>query len=178
MKRLGRAFIAALGLGTVAFALSLVPQKTASGTVAANVNVVNTTANPVPTVGTDNAALNAFEGVGNCTGAFGCSMEVFAVPAGNVAVIDSVTGACFQGSTVNAVTSINMSFTPPGGVSANNLLLFTPPPAPSAFQAQNFYQNTVAYAAPGPIVLSIGVIAVQGSGFNCEVAVAGHLVRK
>jgi hypothetical protein len=45
MKRIGRTLGVMLGLAALGFAVSLAPTKTASGTVAANVNVVNT---PLP----------------------------------------------------------------------------------------------------------------------------------
>jgi hypothetical protein len=48
MKRIARLLGVTLGLAVLGFVVSLAPQKTASGTVAANVNVVNTPANPVP----------------------------------------------------------------------------------------------------------------------------------
>lgn len=48
MKRFARLLGVTLGLAALAFVVSLVPQKTASGTVAANVNVVNTPDNPLP----------------------------------------------------------------------------------------------------------------------------------
>jgi len=54
MKRFAKLMLVTIGFGVLGFVMSLVPQKTAKGTVAAQVNVVNT---PLPVTGNVNATL-------------------------------------------------------------------------------------------------------------------------
>ena len=55
MNRFAKLMLVTIGFGVLGFVMSLVPQKTAKGTVAAQVNVVNT---PLPVTGNVNATIN------------------------------------------------------------------------------------------------------------------------
>jgi hypothetical protein len=85
--------------GAVALAAifgALLAPKAAHGIVATLVQVVNTSANPVPTLATD--ALRSFGVTGSCS-LFGTSecliRPIYTVPAGEIAVIESTSGRCF-----------------------------------------------------------------------------------
>jgi hypothetical protein len=109
MKRFARMAMAILGLGALGFALSLVPQRSASGTpAAANVNIINTSvpvgnpagpSGPVPLVTQPAQDLNGFaapESVCNfASGGFACSLNpFFTPPSGEIAVIEFVSSHC------------------------------------------------------------------------------------
>ncbi len=85
-------------LGTLVVVIviaALVMPKAAHGIVATLVQVVNTSANPVPTLATD--ALSSFGTTGACSlvGGRFCTTGLYMVPAGQIAVIESTSGRCF-----------------------------------------------------------------------------------
>jgi hypothetical protein len=100
--------------------VSLAAPKAVHATVATLVQVTNTSANPVPTVATDNPALQPFA---HTYGVYGQLDHTFEVPAGKTLVIEQVEVSCFQIVLPYAVLGVTT-----GGV--QNYTTLFPAPAP------------------------------------------------
>ncbi|MGA8221333.1 MAG: hypothetical protein WB780_06720 [Candidatus Acidiferrales bacterium] len=164
--------------------VAIVP-KAAHGLVAAMVQVVNTSANPVPTLEED--AQTAFVANNFChfggppdDTAFFCDISpLFQVPAGKTAVIESFTGFCTTDSP-SGTQEFLLRFLGPSGTEA----LITIPAStvvPSSIQNVSFAAlNFKSYASGGA---SGAPINFQGEGTSnesttdiCQVSLSGHLV--
>lgn len=156
-----------VGLGSivvVALVLTLAAPKTVHAIVSALVTVSNTAANPVPTIGAE--AGRAFVVGNNCffAGATSCFVvPLYTVPAGETAVIESVSYACGPLAAGTALTFVEMSFKVPGGSASVN---FSPVSSGS--------QNLKTYAGPGDIDASFDTSGSQGN--VCSLTVSGYLV--
>jgi len=139
--------------------------KVAHAVVSALVTVANTSANPVPTVGTDNPALQPFSNFQ--TG--GTSFFVFSVPVGKTLVIEEFNMICFEPPSTFFPTDFRVNVTS-GGSGAQYIFV------PTTLRAeQNVIQTTRIYADPGSVV-SIGTGSGVPSGSVCGSTVSGHLV--
>ncbi len=157
---------------------ALLAPKAAHGIVATFVQVVNTSANPVPTLATD--ALSAFDVTAICSfggGSF-CGVEpLYTVPAGQIAVIESTSGQCFidAGNLSQAYFLIQNASTPNGFINlertkgnSGNGAVYT------------WTHSLKSYAFGGssgtPIRAEVFTDAGETDGTGCGIEIAGHLV--
>jgi hypothetical protein len=192
MKRFARMAMAILGLGAVGFALSLVPPKSASGTAAANVNVINTSVpvgNPagasgaVPLVTQGAEDLNGFAVESTCNFAnfaATCSLNpLFTPPIGEIAVIEFVDSSCSVAPGTQAVLTV--FYGPPNVTSAAGALTL-PFNTSEAINLGNFLElvtaRTVrAYAGnTAPMEAGWFTNTVQSQASFCIIDMAGHFV--
>jgi len=180
-----------MAVGMMALAVLLVAvlaPNTAHGLVAALVQVTNTTANPVPTVATDNPALTPVRLAGSIIDDAGgisdtatftdspLSGPPYTVPAGYRLVVDSVSGSAYAG---------------PGGYvrfrithSVNGVEWYewmdVQPVGTSAYQTSyNFASQFTTYA--DPLTQLTFTCDRDGSTlsveFYCGMTLSGHLMR-
>ncbi|MGB0036718.1 MAG: hypothetical protein WBP79_14700 [Candidatus Acidiferrales bacterium] len=171
----GSIFLAALLIA------ALVPKAT-RGVVAALVQVVNTSANPVPTVSAE--ALNSFDANGSC-GFFGtdnnhndfCLVDpIYTVPTGKIAVVEHASGRCILD---NGVGLREARLT----TGSNQSIFFVPGP-PAFFPVQNsissFSESTKTYVSGGiDINMQMFSAAFQTDSFDsCVFDISGYLVNQ
>jgi len=148
--------------------------------VAALVQVVNTTANPVPTM--DAKAQSAFVVEGSC--AFGANLDnllsecaigsLYSVPAGRIAILESYSASC----AIEAGTSLSdtqYSFTSPSG---NPVIISIPPSVPAAgVSTTDAALNLTSYAAGGASGSVIGFTATASTreSQGCKATISGYL---
>jgi hypothetical protein len=164
MKRLARLLVVTLGLGALALVVSLVPQKTASGTVAANVNVVNSTSQPVPNRDVDNPARQPFQEMSVVSGELKLLVPSTTANGAMVQelVIEVVSGSCtFANETVLIKTQVN-------GKAAEYAF-------PSRGGTLISAQSTRLYADAGSNV-TIDAGSGTSVGDFCRVSISGYLV--
>jgi len=132
------------------------------------VQVGNSSASPVPTVATDNPALQAFQ-YSNSSSTIGSQ---FTVPAGKTLVIEQVSFTCLEpvGSTP---TDFRMGVTV-GGVSADYLFAPTIFSVPGTLEL--IYSQPAHIYASGGSNVTFGTGSGVGNNSHCVVNVSGHLV--
>jgi hypothetical protein len=166
-----------VGLGSivaVALVLTLAAPKTVRAIVSTLVTVSNTASNPVPTVSTD--ASTAFVEQGNCAAFVSnqCAASLYTVAAGQIAVIDSISGVC-EVDPGMVVTEFKMQYMSPSG----SLMLLSIPGVTSPFGANAITvagQNLKTYASAGTIFIT-GVangFPVVSTDF-CRFTLSGHI---
>ncbi len=177
--RLLKQAVGVLGTLIVVIAIAaVVMPKAAHAIVATLVQVVNTSANPVPTLATD--ALSAFDVTNSCLFGGGnfCGVEpLYTVPAGQIAVIESTSGQCFinAGNISQAYFLIQNASTPNGFINlertkgnAGNGAVYT------------WTHALKSYAFGGssgtPIRAEVLTDAGETGGTGCGIEIAGHLV--
>lgn len=159
-----------MGTGAVVLAgsiLTLVAPKAAHAIVATAVQVVNTTASPVPNKDVDQPARHAFTQY--CSGSDGCTMTP-PVPAGNVFVVqtENIQFSFSGGNPVNialygvTTNSFNTSIALPAVAVANDAGGFL------ADSNRTFYQDA------GSTPLCQGVVVGSSYGLSCYAS--GYLV--
>jgi hypothetical protein len=174
-----------MGVGAAALAAILgmaIAPRAAHGLVAALVQVTNTPTNPVNTLAAD--AATAFVAENTCSFVLDDNVCVvsplYTVPAGQIAVTDSVAGYCMvdPGAGEEAV-EFRLGYNSPSGAAVQASIAPGPVfqfPGLSA-QASVGAANFRTYASSGPIT----VTAVTGNGESnasdfCRVTLSGHLV--
>lgn len=178
MNLLRRVVIGIGSITVVALVLALAAPKTTRAIVSTLVTVVNTSANPVPTLATD--ALSAFDVTSSCLfggGSF-CGVEpLYTVPAGQIAVIESTSGQCFinAGNISQAYFLIQNATAPTGFINlertkgnAGNGAVYT------------WTHSLKSYAFGGssgtPIRAEVFTDTGETDGTGCGIEIAGHLV--
>ena len=144
--------------------VSLAAPKAVHAIVATLVQVTNTSANPVPTVATDNPALQPFA---HTYGVYGQLDHTFEVPAGKTLVIEQVEVSCFQIVLPYAVLGVTT-----GGV--QNYATLFPAPAPGDNTNWGLTQMVRFYADGGTTVTFQG--PQTGGGNYCGSTIIGYLV--
>ena len=183
MNIVRRTVMAVGGITLVALVIALAVAKTAHALVATFVQVVNTTAQPVPTRDVDNPAYEPFvrtlcAGVAaNCGGTQGTS---FTVPTTGVnsspvrrLVIEYYSTLCFEVTAPGVPVNTLYVFT--GG--QQNFFYIGPLQISSNASTDSYYysnQQTRIYADPGSSV-QLGFGNTGGSP-TCDVTVTGYLV--
>jgi hypothetical protein len=190
MNILRRTLMAIGGMAVVSLVIALAAPKAAHALVATLVQVVNTTANPVPTSLTD--ALNSFDVENACnfslssnggsSGSDTCKIPaIYTVPAGKIAVVETVSGRCVT-DTGTALREVRLDFLGNTATSPNSWLV--PGPAFPFYGGEvvSFAQNQKTYisavSADAPIDVEIFATAGQKSttgADSCAVDISGHL---
>lgn len=168
---------------------ALLAPKTAHALVATLVQVVNTTAQPVPTLPAQ--AFNSFDSNGICQfidtdnghNDFCLVDPIYTVPAGKIAVVEHASGRCILDSGIG-LREVRVKNGPGGGLDTlATQFSFLVPGAPMNFLGQNsivsFAQETKTYVAAGsPIDFEMFATGNQANnGFDsCEVDISGYLV--
>ena len=172
--RLLKQALAVLGaLTAFAAVAAVVTPKATHALTAALVEVENTTANPVLTISLN--AHNSFVAQNHCNfnGEFCTVSPVYTVPAGQTAVLDSVTALCFI-SAGTAPVGLRVDSTGPDG-QLDDLYIPAGPVVGGAFLTG---QNITTYAAGGPrgsaVVISAVTNNIDTSG-DCRLGISGHL---
>lgn len=174
--RLLRQAVGVLGaLIVVAMIAAVVAPKAAHAVAGALVEVTNTAANPVTTISSD--AHNSFMAGAGCTFIdTSCSAELYTVPAGKIAVIESASGFCAIESGT-APIDVYVGFPNPQG--AQVLVDITPNLPSNGFVV--FNQTLKAYASGGsaagtPIGVTVETNAPESPNLTaCRLAISGHL---
>jgi hypothetical protein len=172
-----------VGLGAAALAailLVVAAPKAVHATVAALVQVANTSSNPVPILEAD--AATAFVVTAFCN--FGappgndCGSALYSVPGGKTAVLESFSGTC---NTVSgsALVRFQLDFTAPGGADVfENIPLSAAIPS-SGTVANSVALNLKSYAsggASGTTIAFDGIAnASEDPSANCSAVLSGHL---
>ena len=172
----------------IAMFVALVTPKTAHALAATMVQVVNTSASPVPSVDVNTPAEEPFQTIlCKSAGSFSgdCSTpENFAVPSTTTdgltvkrLVIENVSGECGVGGTTQiqamAVSTFVSENTVNGETQAVALITVPPAVVPGAVM---FNGPTRMYADPGA---TVGLLPyVSGIDLICGVFVNGHLITK
>jgi hypothetical protein len=151
-------------------AFSIIGPRAVHAAVATLVQVANTAASPIPTVATDNPALQPFAVSATSTG-----VDLgFSAPAGKTWSIETISIFCNgRSGTVSPanVTDIRL-FLVTGGVS----LQYTFAPTVVTANTELIVTEPIrAYADPGSFV-QIGSGAGVPSGWSCYGVLSGHLV--
>jgi hypothetical protein len=170
MIRAPKFVLASGGVVLAVGALTLAVPRAAHAVAALLVQVTNTPASPVPTVATDNPALQPFAQIQ--TGAPGSLNLGFVVPAGKTWAIETVSVVCLGGTSIPAglTTDVRLFMTTGG----NNVGYYFAP-AQNAPQEFMVTQPLRAYADPGTFV-NIGSGSGVPADYNCTGTVSGHLV--
>jgi hypothetical protein len=172
-------------IGVVVLALAsvltgILAPRAAHSLVSTLVTVVNTPAQPVPTLST--AAYNAFVASTYCYFSTDtCAIEpLYTVPAGKTAVLESASGVCVvkPGTTVR---EFQLRFTGPGGFFAQLSLPPTPGiPSPAINSTVSTTgQNLKSYAAGGTPIHFFGYASASQVGAQadfCTFTISGYLV--
>src|SRR5438105_11422528 len=124
MKQFSRIMLVGLGFGLLALVLSSIPNTAAAAPSASSVVVVNTAANPIPTVNVgDGSPITALLCVStNQT----CSSNSYTVPSGSHLIIDYTSGRCvlFTGGAGNGTATAydpELNFTQGGTLFSHSL---------------------------------------------------------
>lgn len=178
---LGGIFLAALLIAALA-------PKATRGVVAALVQVVNTSANPVPTV--DVQALNSFDANGFCEfipsdSGFNdfCFVDpIYTVPSGKIAVVEHASGRCIL-EAGTGLREARLRIGPNTGLNAipTQFSFLVPGPAVNFLNENNivnFGQSTKTYVAAGAgIDFEVFATNIQFTFFDsCAVDISGYLV--
>ena len=153
--------------------VAMVMPKATHAVVAALVQVANTETNPVPTISTN--AHNSFVASGGCGfDQTECtSFPLYTVPAGQIAVIDSVSASC-PPLLAGTPESLTLGFTSPAGIPT--FLAIAPGPAVSG--TLSVTQNVTTYAGSGPMAVILAMDSNEnqlGLTLGCIFVVSGHL---
>jgi len=183
--RLLKQTMAVLGcLVVIAVVVALVAPKSAQAVVSTMVTVINPSSQPVFTLDAD--AHNSFVASDGCAFYKGSSQcvipDLYTVPEGDIAVIDSVSAVCSLVSGTSP-SNISVAFTSPAGVMVGvNLPVNPPVPATTLPSSDNYfqiYQNVKTYASGGtsgnPIQAYVNANGVQTSYETCDFTISGHL---
>lgn len=172
--RLVKQVLAALAVVVVfaAIAAFVAPQR-AHAVVAALVQVTNTADNPISMISAN--AHNSFVAENHCNfnGEFCQVSPVYSVPAGQVAVVDSVTALCFLSSGV-APLGLELQFDGPDG-QPDDVDIPAGPVVNGAFVVG---QNITTYVPGGSRGSGIAISAITGSiepSGDCRLGISGHL---
>lgn len=169
-----------IGLATV-LGVALTP-KAAHGVVATLVQVVNTSANPVPTQAVDNHGRQALgldasvvipDGQQGVFGTFGDANGPYTVPAGKRLVMESLS-AQFNLPTGQQPTDLLFLTT----VNGRQMGFTARPVFTSSLNGTDFFQvatNFTAYVDPGTQLQVLCERSVSSGPAECFVAVMGHL---
>lgn len=155
--------------------------KAAHGMVAALVQVTNTPANPVNTLAADAATAFVEESICNFGGTNSCVVSpLYTVPAGQIAVIDSVSGYCMvdPGAGEEAL-EFRLGYNSPSGTAVEASIAPSPVFQFPGFSAQASIggANFRTYASSGRIsVTAITGNAESNIGDFCRFTLSGHLV--
>ena len=176
MQFVRRALIGVAGVALAGVIAGMVAPKPAHAVVSTLVTVMNSAREPIPTVATE--AQNAFLWEFFCALGANSSLcngfPTFAVPANNIAVIDSVSAYCtfpieHLGIVVTDAKGITHVLTLPGHITTND--------------ASDVGLNFRSYSFGGASGTSISMFAAASSaGLNpsvtaqCDGVVSGHLI--
>ncbi|MGA2812253.1 MAG: hypothetical protein ABSG16_12690 [Candidatus Acidiferrum sp.] len=164
----------------LAMLLVVTAPKAVHAAVAALVQVVNTSSNPVPTLEAD--AATAFVVTAFCN--FGappgndCGSDLYSVPGGKTAVLESFSGSC---NTVSgsALVRFQLDFTAPGGADVFESI---PPSAAIPFSGtvvNSVALNLKSYASGGASGTTIGFDGIANASEDpstgCVAVLSGHL---
>jgi len=171
VSALGGIFLAALLIAALA------PRAT-RGVVAAMVQVVNTSANPVPNQDVDNRGRATMELL-TCDstldrGTLTCSPS-FTVPAGQRLMMDEIDGGCVTPST-NTVFQSSLRFSE-GGIGIEHTLILTPTGFGVTGNALYSINQTVRYVADSGSSFEFLTLTNDTTGFtSCAFTLTGHLI--
>jgi len=165
VSALGGIFMAALLIGSLA-------PKTTRGIAAALVQVMNTSANPVPNQDVDNPGRatieSVFVGVFNNLGSENLlGFSSFTVPAGQRFVIDQVDGSCSGSIRPGAQLLLTEA-----GQSRTYYLVLTP----QGTSSYAFNQSVHYVADPGSGIGFSASTSDTTEQSNCAINVSGHLI--
>lgn len=159
------------------------------GSVSGNVAVTNAldnSNNPIPLVTQSQLnGSNAFDVNGTCKfdgSTTSCGFDIYDVPAGKIAVIQSVTGTCgLDSGTI--LTGVQQSYTTPSGLRVASFPVTQPTQQLTSSAFANFGGPLTGYAANvgifgGPIDEDFFTTATQTSGNSCTAELAGYLVKQ
>jgi hypothetical protein len=171
--------------GTPTVNVASMPNVTAS--IGGNVPVTNPldgNGNPIPLV-TQNpvSATNAFDVLDECNvpeGQHNCSGTIYTVPAGKMAVIQSMSANCQLPAGQN-MTLLAINYLAPGG--SGDTAYMQPGPLLASFNGEFVsisQEHLTAYAVGGNSGSNISFAAVTngGSGADCFLELAGYLVNQ
>ena len=180
-------------LGTVvviAVIAAFMAPKTAHPLVATVAQVVHTLANPAPTALADEPII--FEGGApfNCkfSTTDACTVTLYTVPENKVAVIESVSGVCFNLSPPSTIREFQMHLTGPKGEAVQ--LSFPPSPPNSTYGgignvtevALNFKAYAFGGASGSPITMEAYSTTYPASTYSypayCSLEVIGQLSKE
>ena len=188
--------VGAMGTLVVVIVIAaMVMPKAAHGIVATLVQVVNTSANPVPTAATE--ARNSFDVTGLCifnpsrpdVCALSGTTPIYTVPTGRIAVVETFSGVCVTDNGT-PVREARIEWTP----NSNNVAADTgdhrswtvpgpglPSPAVASFDVGSFAQNQKTYVSATSADTSINVVIFASTGQTtreefCTASVSGYLV--
>lgn len=137
-------------------------------------NAVDSNASPIPLVTQSPlSSANTFDVSGNCafTDVLCAIVPIYSVPAGKLAVIQSVTGNCSLAFSTNLIVAQQI-YTAPNGVTTNSY--------PVLESTSSFGGRLTGYASGGaagtPINEAVVASAPQTSGSHCNIEIAGYLV--
>lgn len=193
MKRFARLLSVVFGLGLLGFALSLVPQKTATGAGGAPVMVINSSvpvgnpagpSGPVPLVTQGAEDLNGFFAPNSVcnfqSGGFQCSLDpFFTPPSGQIAVIEFVSSQCSVATGTQAALSI--SYASSSAIIPAEGSISLPFNSQETINFGNFSglvtaRTVRAYAASQPMQATWVTNTGQFPGAFCSIDMAGHFV--
>jgi hypothetical protein len=166
--------IAKLGWLAAACALliitfSIIGPRAVRAAVATLVQVANTASSPVPTVATDNPALQPFAASAENGGLYNLN---FAVPAGKTLVIETLSLSCSGSTAITGQTPDVRVFVQTGGAS----MQYTFAPTLNFANEQLIVTQPLrAYADAGSSV-GIGSGSAVPLGWTCYAVLSGHLV--
>jgi hypothetical protein len=157
------------------------------GSISGNLPVTNALDNnnsPIPLV-TQNplSGGNAFDVSGHCafTGTLCTIAPIYSVPAGKLAVIQSVTGNCTLASSTNLAV-VGQLYTAPSGASVESFPVLGPAESGPALTSAGFGGRLSGYASGGaagnPINEAIVADASQTVNSTCSMEIAGYLVNQ
>jgi hypothetical protein len=164
MQIMKRLFISVVTVALLAMLFAVAAPKAVHAIVATLVQVTNTSANPVPTVATDNPALQPFA---HTYGVYGPLDHTFQVPAAKTLVIEQVEVSCFQIVLPSVVVGVTT-----GGV--QNYTTLFPAPAPGDNTNWGLTQMVRFYADGGTTVTFQG--PQTGGADYCGSTIIGYLV--
>jgi hypothetical protein len=177
MERLKKFFLLAAGLGLLAVVVTVLGTKPAHALIATLVQVVNTSAQPVPTLATD--ALSSFGVTGSCfmaNGTRACEITpIYTVPAGQIAVIESTSGVCFYNA-----GNLNDAFLQfQNATNTTDILLERTHGNAGSGAVETWTHSVKGYAFGGSSGTAINAHVFfdspEDTG-NCFIAISGHLI--
>ena len=182
MKNLAKRMVTVIGGVTIAaFVLMLAAPKAVHAIVSTLVTVSNSTANPVPTLSTDSPARQAvllaasvvlFDGQATGTTLMTSGGTLFAVPAGQRLVVDSVTGTV---GTPSGQTPVQTAFIASGG-EASIYPAATYQGTSNGSSNFSFATPYTTYLDPGSVMQAYCARGPAASGIaQCNFLAAGHL---
>jgi hypothetical protein len=161
---------------------ALVMPKAAHGIAATLVQVVNTSANPVPVQETRSPALNSFTQNANCqflTGSRCFNFQFFSIPPGRVAVVESISSQCAVDPGTSAMLFVDYT----GAATQESSQIIVPYNSSEAFLGTPLTilgatVSTRAYAEPNTTIGVAWLVSKAQSAGNqsCFVTISGYFV--